>query len=669
MASNPLAGLSRYINVEYDEPETNVVDSIFGTYAQRMDRDIAKANVSLERDRLRYNADLAQTQQQQKRIDTARRDLNSNKIALRAATKGEPAWYIDELSNKIDLSYAEILGQEDIDAINLRVNPAEAGKGDGYVDKSKSNWSSIKALNSNKDFTAQELVNAAARFNYDADQGAQFNQSISAAAKKTIVSDGPTNELWLTAGGENLDNIALYTKTLSQKKNFEMMLGRHESQEGINFEAINDDGQPTFAEFGGQNITNARNAILKMVTLEQGPQASGTKFTQEEWNSMTMNQKLDLSNEAKDIETATAKLKDITGKVQRYERYKKEPWLFIKENTKLEPDVLGNFPGSDLSVIKAVQEINPDLKFDLSKLITGITTEDSTEVLDVFTSTDADSTTTATPDSTTLTEEQINQREELTKKLEAFEFNPAANQSVVNADSVVEYGSREELMSGIFPNTSDTTEVAQPDSMVTEVAQPDSIMTYDTSPSTNLLSPEKVEIQSGVYPSPKQMFDIMSIAESSGDPDSTRVNDNGTLDAGAVQINSSNVLEPGNEFGGKSNMIIPEGLPGAGEPDPLWAKAQAMFKEEFGPDWDKIDDAGKMEFVKNMTVQKKFFNIWYPVRPTDFRALPRAMKMYNEKKPLSNIASSKEDMISSQLDSLGLTANATYDLDAASVGD
>jgi len=205
--------------------------------------------------------------------------------------------------------------------------------------------------------------------------------------------------------------------------------------------------------------------------------------------------------------------------------------------------------------------------------------------------------------------------------------------------------------------------------MVTEVAQPDSIMTYDTSPSTNLLSPEKVEIQSGVYPSPKQMFDIMSIAESSGDPDSTRVNDNGTLDAGAVQINSSNVLEPGNEFGGKSNMIIPEGLPGAGEPDPLWAKAQAMFKEEFGPDWDKIDDAGKMEFVKNMTVQKKFFNIWYPVRPTDFRALPRAMKMYNEKKPLSNIASSKEDMISSQLDSLGLTANATYDLDAASVGD
>ena len=88
MASNPLAGLSRYINVEYDEPETNVVDSIFGTYSERMDRDIAKANIGLERERLRYNADLAQTQQQQRRIDTGRRNLNTDIINTLNVTKG-----------------------------------------------------------------------------------------------------------------------------------------------------------------------------------------------------------------------------------------------------------------------------------------------------------------------------------------------------------------------------------------------------------------------------------------------------------------------------------------------------------------------------------------------------------------------------------------------------
>jgi len=150
------------------------------------------------------------------------------------------------------------------------------------------------------------------------------------------------------------------------------------------------------------------------------------------------------------------------------------------------------------------------------------------------------------------------------------------------------------------------------------------------------------------------------------------VNDNGTLDAGAVQINSSNVLEPGNEMyngddGKESNMIIHDG-DDKGKPDPLWAKAQAMFKEEV-PDWDKLDDAGKMEAVKDMTIQKKFFDIWYPVRPADFKGLPRAMKMYNKNRPLSNTPAFKDDMISSQLDSLGLTANAIYDLDAASVGD
>ena len=173
------------------------------------------------------------------------------------------------------------------------------------------------------------------------------------------------------------------------------------------------------------------------------------------------------------------------------------------------------------------------------------------------------------------------------------------------------------------------------------------------------------------------MFDIMGMAESSGNPDSTRTNDNGTLDSGLVQINSSNVLEPGNEFGGKSNMIISEGLPGAGEPDPLWAKAQTMFKEEI-PDWEKLDDAGKMEAVKNMTIQKKFFDMWYPVRPADFRGLPRAMELYNKNRPLQSLNQvsdvslgnmSSDDVVRTELDSLGITAggqNVEYNFEEAS---
>ena len=76
------------------------------------------------------------------------------------------------------------------------------------------------------------------------------------------------------------------------------------------------------------------------------------------------------------------------------------------------------------------------------------------------------------------------------------------------------------------------------------------------------------------------------------------------------------ILEPGNDFGGDSNKIIKKG-PDQGKPDLLWAKAQDMFRQEYGglegeggADWDKLDDRGKMNFVKsNETVQKKFFNM------------------------------------------------------------
>ena len=155
------------------------------------------------------------------------------------------------------------------------------------------------------------------------------------------------------------------------------------------------------------------------------------------------------------------------------------------------------------------------------------------------------------------------------------------------------------------------------------------------------------------------------------------MNDNGSIDVGLVQINSDNVLEPGNEFGGESNKIIKKG-PDQGKPDLLWAKAQEMFRQEFGglegeggADWDKLDDRGKMNFVKsNLQVQKKFFNMWYAQRPADFKALDRAMNMYNQNRPatalnqvadvaMGNVGS--DDIVRTELDSLDLTASYNFE--------
>ena len=78
MATNPLAGLSRYIRVNYDEPEPNIIDTLFGDFAQRTDREILRANVELQREALRNNAQMAQRKFEIERLDKARRGLASD---------------------------------------------------------------------------------------------------------------------------------------------------------------------------------------------------------------------------------------------------------------------------------------------------------------------------------------------------------------------------------------------------------------------------------------------------------------------------------------------------------------------------------------------------------------------------------------------------------------
>lgn len=615
MARNPLAGLSRYINVEYDEPETNVVDSIFGTYSERMDRDIAKANIGLERERLRYNADLAQTQQQQRRIDTGRRNLNTDIINTLNVTKGLPYFMREKQVSGIASSYVDILGQDVVDEVVGVSNPLSLAKGDGYAGKSKANYETIQKMSSVKN--PEELLILDSNFNYDADQLESFKLKRKETAQ-TIMRENPdVAKLWQEETGRFKAYDKTYGDVVGKTKSLKARLGLLSS------------GLMDTEE----NMRDRMNTVmgLESLSVENG----------NTWKDTEMGKTI-LANETFLVNADNAMLS--------YDRYKKNPFLFIKENIDMPTGPSPEILEIQSNISKLMEDFPDDVKLNL-------------DLGSIFPMKNIG-----------LSEEQIAMRDtegnvDVAKMVDG--------KLVPIVDGALQYGSREELMSSMFPNTSDTTAVAQPDTMVT--AQPDTVeadplRTVDTD---NILSNKTVEVDSGVYPSPKQMFDIMGMAESSGNPDSTRTNDNGTLDSGLVQINSSNVLEPGNEFGGKSNMIISEGLPGAGEPDPLWAKAQTMFKEEI-PDWEKLDDAGKMEAVKNMTIQKKFFDMWYPVRPADFRGLPRAMELYNKNRPLQSLNQvsdvslgnmSSDDVVRTELDSLGITAggqNVEYNFEEAS---
>ena len=196
MATNPLAGLSRYINVRYREPKESVVDSIFGSFSERTAREIVKANLELERERLRGNADLAQRRYNQERLDKGRRNLNTDIINTLNVTKGLPYFMQQEQIEKIAGSYVPILGQEVVDEVVGVSNPLNAGKGDGYATKSRNNYEiTNKISNPGLVKTPEQLLQLNSLFAFDGDGVEGYGVALNKASKRIMIENKPLADL------------------------------------------------------------------------------------------------------------------------------------------------------------------------------------------------------------------------------------------------------------------------------------------------------------------------------------------------------------------------------------------------------------------------------------------------------------------------------------------
>ena len=622
MATNPLAGLSRYINVRYREPKESVVDSIFGSFSERTDREIVKANLELERERLRGNADLAQRRYNQERLDKGRRNLNTDIINTLNVTKGLPYFMQQEQIEKIAGSYVPILGQEVVDEVVGVSNPLNAGKGDGYATKSRNNYEiTNKISNPGLVKTPEQLLQLNSLFAFDGDGVEGYGVALNKASKRIMIENKPLADLWENATSINR-SFKLQYSDISQK-------------------LLQDEVSIGLKTGGGESEVDAQNRLIQYV----GEEKVGT------WQETVKGQR---------ILQRRKFLSDADTSMNAYKRYEDNPFLFIQENIEMPDTTMSDISQEVLDVArKTISEADSVLP---NNVMVNLNLNNLPNIESVLT------------DSTVITPKPV--------KVDTTSLLQDDSWLNVTLDDDG-FASAEEYLSSqnLIPTQTDTTTMAMPDTMT--VAQSDTIAPVEVNPlqtvdTDNILSNNAVKVQSGEYPSPLQMFDTMSMAESSGNPDAERVNDNGSIDVGLVQINSDNVLEPGNEFGGESNKIIPEGQPDAGKPDLLWAKAQEMFRQEFGglegeggADWDKLDDRGKMNFVKsNLQVQKKFFNMWYAQRPADFKALDRAVNMYNQNRPatalnqvadvaMGNVGS--DDIVRTELDSLDLTASYNFE--------
>ena len=622
MATTPLAGLSRYINVRYREPKESVVDSIFGSFSERTDREIVKANLELERERLRGNADLAQRRYNQERLDKGRRNLNTDIINTLNVTKGLPYFMQQEQIEKIAGSYVPILGQEVVDEVVGVSNPLNAGKGDGYATKSRNNYEiTNKISNPGLVKTPEQLLQLNSLFAFDGDGVEGYGVALNKASKRIMIENKPLADLWENATSINR-SFKLQYSDISQK-------------------LLQDEVSIGLKTGGGESEVDAQNRLIQYV----GEEKVGT------WQETVKGQRILQRRQF---------LSDADTSMNAYKRYEDNPFLFIQENIEMPDTTMSDISQEVLDVArKTISEADSVLP---NNVMVNLNLNNLPNIESVLT------------DSTVITPKPV--------KVDTTSLLQDDSWLNVTLDDDG-FASAEEYLSSqnLIPTQTDTTTMAMPDTMT--VAQSDTIAPVEVNPlqtvdTDNILSNNPVKVQSGEYPSPLQMFDTMSMAESSGNPDAERVNDNGSIDVGLVQINSDNVLEPGNEFGGESNKIIPEGQPDAGKPDLLWAKAQEMFRQEFGglegeggADWDKLDDRGKMNFVKsNLQVQKKFFNMWYAQRPADFKALDRAMNMYNQNRPatalnqvadvaMGNVGS--DDIVRTELDSLDLTASYNFE--------
>ena len=621
MATNPLAGLSRYINVRYREPKESVVDSIFGSFSERTDREIVKANLELERERLRGNADLAQRRYNQERLDKGSRNLNTDIINTLNVTKGLPYFMQQEQIEKIAGSYVPILGQEVVDEVVGVSNPLNAGKGDGYATKSRNNYEiTNKISNPGLVKTPEQLLQLNSLFAFDGDGVEGYGVALNKASKRIMIENKPLADLWENATSINR-SFKLQYSDISQK-------------------LLQDEVSIGLKTGGGESEVDAQNRLIQYV----GEEKVGT------WQETVKGQR---------ILQRRKFLSDADTSMNAYKRYEDNPFLFIQENIEMPDTTMSDISQEVLDVAR--KTINEASNVLPSNVMLNLNLNNLPNTESVLT------------DSTLITPEPV--------KVDTTSLLQDDSWLNVTLDDDG-FASAEEYLSSqnLIPTQTDTTTMAMPDTMT--VAQSDTIAPVEVNPlqtvdTDNILSNNPVKVQSGEYPSPLQMFDTMSMAESSGNPDAERVNDNGSIDVGLVQINSDNVLEPGNEFGGESNKIIKKG-PDQGKPDLLWAKAQEMFRQEFGglegeggADWDKLDDRGKMNFVKsNLQVQKKFFNMWYAQRPADFKALDRAMNMYNQNRPatalnqvadvaMGNVGS--DDIVRTELDSLDLTASYNFE--------
>jgi len=308
------------INVAYRKPKGSIVESIFGTPKER----IKKA-------KLESVKDFRMMQQEQKKIDTTKKNYTTQVISTIKAMQNQPYFRIQDMLDTLSVEYRKVLDDETIENTLKLANPILGPKNQEYYNASKQNYeiyeklmNSTHAVMSNNEIqTAEELKSIVYGVNPDGDLKELIDSKVKTVSLNLIKNDPNLNAMFTKASRETDRAKTFLAESLGEEEKLLTLMGK---------------GKRVSAETNKANFQ------------------TWTMMNPDDKNTILFN-----------LEEARKSVNKYGAEVDSWERYEDNPWNFINENIDI-PDKPNN--DDDLSLNNVLDNLNKiENRKDLTKVI------------------------------------------------------------------------------------------------------------------------------------------------------------------------------------------------------------------------------------------------------------------------------------------------------------
>ena len=195
MANN----LTRSINVVYRKPRASIVESIFGTPKERIQKAQLEAQKSV---RIQ--------QQEQKKVETAKKNYTTQVISTIGAMQNSPYFQVQDMLDSLSVDYRKVLDDETIENTLKLAHPILGPRNQEYYNASKENYeiyeklqnSTHSVMSNNEIQTASELKSVIYGVNPDGDLKEVIDEKVKQVSLNLIKNDSNLNDMFTKASRE-----------------------------------------------------------------------------------------------------------------------------------------------------------------------------------------------------------------------------------------------------------------------------------------------------------------------------------------------------------------------------------------------------------------------------------------------------------------------------------